>query len=141
MYCEKCFKEYTNIAYKWCKPCQINRLKENSTYRICKNEKIDEIIQDMQLKINYYDDIIFEWIPYNQFNDINNIKKESEFSSAIVYSAIWKDGPLYYDWNLKEYKRKSNINVALKSLCNSQKITNEFISEVRFYISYFMCFF
>ena len=34
------------------------------------NEKIDNFIQEMQLKINKYDDIVFEWIPYDQFSNI-----------------------------------------------------------------------
>ena len=44
----------------------------------------------MQLKIDFYDDIVFEWIPYNQFIDIKKIGG----SFVEVYSAIWKDGPL-----------------------------------------------
>ena len=47
----------------------------------------------MQLNIDNYHDIVFEWIPYNQFNDIKEIGK-SDFIT--VYSAIWRDGPLRY---------------------------------------------
>ena len=50
----------------------------------------------MQLKRNFHDDIIFEWIPYNQFDDIKEIRK-GDF--ATIYSAIWKGGPLYYNKN------------------------------------------
>ncbi|RIA87077.1 hypothetical protein C1645_828283 [Glomus cerebriforme] len=39
-------------------------------------------------------DIVFEWIPYDQFNDI---KRLDEDVFSIIYSAIWKDGPLNYD--------------------------------------------
>jgi hypothetical protein len=39
----------------------------------------------MQLKINDPDDIIFEWIPYNQFSNIKEIKKSY---SATVYLAM-----------------------------------------------------
>ncbi|CAB5396514.1 unnamed protein product [Rhizophagus irregularis] len=46
----------------------------------------------MQLKINDYDDIVLEWIPYNQFNEIKETGKNGLIT---VYSAIWKDGPLY----------------------------------------------
>ena len=91
-------------------------------------EKIDNFIQEMQLKIDYYEDIVFEWVPYNQFSDIKEIGRGG---FATVYSAIWKDGPLQYDWaNTKEYTRKSNYKVALKCLHNSQNITNEFLNEV-----------
>ena len=46
----------------------------------------------MQLKIDKYSDIIFEWIPYNQFSDIKEIGRGG---FATVYSAIWKDGPFF----------------------------------------------
>ena len=80
----------------------------------------------MQLKINGPDDIIFEWIPYNQFDDIEEINKD-DFTT--IYLATWKDGPLYYDY-YNEYIRKSDKKVALKCLHNSQNITNEFLDEV-----------
>ena len=48
----------------------------------------------MQLKINDYKDIIFEWIPYNQFININEGK--DKFSLA-----TWKSGPLL--WNKSEF--------------------------------------
>ncbi|GET51640.1 kinase-like domain-containing protein [Rhizophagus irregularis DAOM 181602=DAOM 197198] len=55
------------------------------------NEIIDYLIQEMQLKIQYYKDIIFEWIPYDQFNNINRELCNDNFAPA-----IWKDGPLDY---------------------------------------------
>ncbi|GBC05106.1 hypothetical protein RclHR1_06030006 [Rhizophagus clarus] len=94
------------------------------------NEIIDNFIQEMQLKINDYDDIVFEWVPYNQFNNIKEIGKGG-FST--VYSANWKDGPLEYDANKKLYKRNSNKVVALKCLYNSQDINNTFLHEVKEY--------
>ena len=36
--------------------------------------KVDNLIQEMQLKIKNIRDIIFEWIPYNQFSDIEEIE-------------------------------------------------------------------
>jgi len=128
--CRKCGKEYTNVDYKWCKPCQIDNLKGKFTNWTSGNEKIDNFIQEMQLKINQYDDIIFEWIPYNQFSDIKEIGRGG---FATVYSAIWKDGPLNYGYDKCEYTRKSysaNYKVALKCLHNSQNITSEFLNEV-----------
>ena len=64
----------------------------------------------MQLKIKNKGDIVFEWIPYNQFDNIEEINK-GDF--VTVYSAIWKDGPLYYNYDKKEYIRKSDKKVAL----------------------------
>ena len=92
------------------------------------NEKIDNFIQEMQLKIDSYYNIIFEWIPYNQFDDIKEIGKDG---FVIVYSAIWKNGPLYYCLYKKEYERKlGNKKVTLKSLYNSQNITNDLLNKV-----------
>lgn len=86
------------------------------------NKVIDDFVQEMQLKINDYSAIVFEWIPYNQFNDIKEIGK------GCLDTAIWKDGSLYYDNKNKEYARKSGIKVALKCL---QNITvEEFLNKV-----------
>ena len=81
----------------------------------------------MQLKIVSHNDIVFEWIPYNQFN---NIKKIGEGGFAEVYSAVWKDGPLRYDDSKNEYIRNQNKEVALKCLYNSQNTTDQIINKV-----------
>ncbi|EXX64474.1 Mkk1p [Rhizophagus irregularis DAOM 197198w] len=128
-YCKECGKIYTDIGAKWCKPCQINGLKQNFVNWTSGNEKINNFIQKMQLKINNYNDIIVEWIPYYQLISIKEIGKGG---FATVYLAVWKDGPLNY--NKREYKRvTSNKEVALKCLHNSQNITNEFLNEVNAY--------
>jgi hypothetical protein len=88
------------------------------------NEKIDDFIQKIKLEFN--NGIFFEWIPYFQFDEVKEIGKGG-FST--VYSAIWKDGPLYYNY-LNKYERDSNKEVALKSLNNSQNFTNELLNEV-----------
>jgi hypothetical protein len=88
---------------------------------ISENEIIDDLIQEM-LSNNK----IFEWIPYNQFNEIKEIGKNN---LIIVYSAIWKDGPLNYD-DYNEYKRDSNKEIALKSLQSSQNTIEILINEV-----------
>ena len=113
---------FKNIFVEWCKPCEISWLKENFINWTSEYEQIDNLIQKMQLKINHYDDIIFEWIPYNQFNDIKKL-------SNTTYSAKWKDGPLYWDKN-KYTRNSANKEVALKHLINSRSITNKFLNEV-----------
>src|ERR1051325_7551551 len=122
-YCEKCGEKYTNTSYRWCKPCQINDLK--ITNQFSENEQIDNLIQEMQLKIQFHNNTIFEWIPYNQFV---NIKKICKDGFGTVYSAIWKVGPLYYDINKHEYTRNQSKRVNLK--CNLQYNNNEFLNEV-----------
>src|SRR5947207_4023297 len=110
----KCFGKYENIN-KWCKPCQISDLKANFTAWTSENEKIDRFIQEKQLSINHYNDVVFKWIPYNQFNDIEEINK-NEF--VIIYSAIWKN-------NTSSYKK-----VVLKCLYNSKNMISEFLNKV-----------
>ena len=95
--CDKCVEIYTYVSVKWCKPCQINNLKGNFTNWTSGNEIIDDFIQYMQLKIDNYDDVIFEWIPFKRFNEI-----KSTGNYGTVYSAIWKDGLLYYSSNKKK---------------------------------------
>jgi hypothetical protein len=124
-YCKECGEIYTNVGNKWCEPCQINNLKKHFSNCTSGNEKIDEFIQEMQLKVKSYYDTVVEWIPYNQFN---NFKEIGKGGFATVYLAIWKDGPLGFYEN--EYKRLPNKKVALKYLHNSQNITSEFLNEV-----------
>ena len=96
-FCKKCGEVCTDRYYKWCKPCQIDNLKRN--FANSENEKIDNFIQEMQSNIDRSTDIVFEWIPYNQFSDIKEIGRGG---FATVYSAIWKDGPLKYDYDTQE---------------------------------------
>ncbi|GBB86885.1 hypothetical protein RclHR1_13310001 [Rhizophagus clarus] len=117
-YCLKCLKRYENY-YSYCKPCQISYFENNFSKWTSENEKIDNFIQKNQLKISNYNDIVFEWISYNKFTNIN----ETENSDFAI--AIWKDGPLCYSKLYKKYKRKLNEKVFLKYLYNSQNIINE----------------
>jgi hypothetical protein len=102
--------------YKWCKLCHINSFQRDL---INENEKIYGIIQEMQLKIDSCDDLIFEWIPFNQFN---SIKKINGFTNA-----IWKDGPMRFNFLNKNYERVQNTKVSLKY---SQNIIDKFLNEV-----------
>jgi hypothetical protein len=92
------------------------------------NEKIDNLIQEMRFKINSYDDIVFEWIPYNQFNEIRKICINN---FTTVYSAKWNDGPLYWNKQNEKYMRNSNKGVFLKCLHNSQNPIESLINKVR----------
>jgi hypothetical protein len=99
-------------------------LVQNNINWISGNKKIDDFIQEMQLKIEDYHGIVFEWIPYNQFDNIKEIGKNG-FMTA--YSAIRKDGPLYYVFN---NIKGSNKEVALKCLHSSQSPVEFLINEV-----------
>ena len=126
-YCEKCGEKYTDLLNKWCKPCQTDYLKNNFTNWSSGNEKIDNYIQKMQLKIDKYNDTILEWIPHNQFDNIKEINK-NDFST--VFSAIWKDDPLKYNRYKKLYKRNLKNQNQIVSLKCFEDITDEFFNEV-----------
>ncbi|CAB4440468.1 unnamed protein product [Rhizophagus irregularis] len=122
-YCENCGKKYNNefeINNKSCISCQTNH----------ENQKINDLIQEMRLNITGEPDVILEWIPYDQFSNIEEIGKGG-FST--VYSAIWKDGLLVYEDYNKSWKRIPNKKVALKCLHSSQNSLDEFINKIKVY--------
>ena len=70
------------------------------------NKLIDNLVQEMQSKINKPSDIIFELISYNQFYDIKEMGKDD---LDTVYTAIWKDGLLYYNFDDMKIKQKGRL--------------------------------
>jgi hypothetical protein len=126
-YCVNCSNMYDNTQYKWCKRCQIEYFEKN--FVSSRNDEIDYLIQEMQLRINDYRDIVFEWIPYNQFDQFNDIK-EVGMGLVNLYSAVWKDGPLKYDIDAKRYERCPNQLFALKYFNTTENMINELSNEV-----------
>ena len=120
VYCERCGDECDDYV---CRICQINNLKQELTNWNSGNEKMDSFIKEMKLKTDYYNNIEapIEWVPYNQFTNIKTIGKNGIITT---YIAKWKDGPVQYDDNKKEWKREANITVTLKCFYNSQDITD-----------------
>ena len=114
--CKKCGE-----IHDWHRLCHIDYLKRNFINWTSGNENIDNFIQKKQLEINYYKDIIFEWISYNQFNDIKEINNT-------MYSALWNDGQLKYDQNKKGWTRVQ-VKINLK-LFNSQNTIDELLNKV-----------
>ncbi|GBC06810.1 hypothetical protein RclHR1_07060003 [Rhizophagus clarus] len=100
-------------------------LVSNNYISTSRNERIDNFIQKLQLKINK-DDIVIEWIPYNQFIEIKEISKSNS------YSAMWKNGPLEYDYS-NGYIRSSNKKITLKYLHNSEDPIDSLINEAEKY--------
>src|SRR5947208_2823071 len=106
MKCSECAKK---AGYReWCKQCLIDNLRKNFTNWTSGNEKIDNFIQGMQLKIDSCYEIVFEWIPYDHFDDFEKIGGLTK-----ICLAVWKDGPLRYDSKIIEYTR-NHRKVALK---------------------------
>ncbi|GES93482.1 kinase-like domain-containing protein [Rhizophagus clarus] len=129
IYCKKCGNKYTNIIEEWCESCQVIYFKKISASS--GNEKIDNLIQEMQLKINYESYAVFEWIPYDKLNDIQEICKD-DFDKT--YYATWRDGPLCYIDG--EWMRESNKMVTLRYLYYSQNIIR-FLNKIIVELSLF----
>jgi hypothetical protein len=123
IYCEKCSEKYTDISNKWCKSCKPCQIKDLTNLISSGSEKVDNFIQVKQIEFNYF---VCEWIPYNQFN---NIKKMYENNFFITYSAIWINGPLYWEpWN-KKFNRKFDGEVYLIHSHILQSV-DKFLNEV-----------
>jgi hypothetical protein len=105
-FCTICGHQHENISDQECKSCKIHYVKPNL---ISKSEQIDKLIQEIRLKINDSSDVIFEWIPYDQFYNI--IETRNDLSVA-----LWKNGPLQYDRYKRKFSRNKYKRVALKYL-------------------------
>ncbi|GBC29517.2 kinase-like domain-containing protein [Rhizophagus irregularis DAOM 181602=DAOM 197198] len=102
--CIICDEIYTDIQYKWCKPCNFISWKSG-------DDKIDSLIQ---LKINERSDTRFEWIPFNQFNKIRKIGKGMFVS---IYAAIWE-----YEVTLLYYNDSQKLLDKVEEFDSSCKI-------------------
>ncbi|GBC08418.1 hypothetical protein RclHR1_00810010 [Rhizophagus clarus] len=74
-------------------------IEENFTNWTSGNEIVDKFIRKEQLYYNF--GTVFEWIPYNKFIEIK------EIGDNCLTTAIWKEGPLYYDEYENEWTRRS----------------------------------
>ncbi|GES98370.1 kinase-like domain-containing protein [Rhizophagus clarus] len=132
-YCEKCCEKYfAKIYNKWCISCYVKNSFANWTSG---NEIIDDFIQKMLLNCDENYDNVCEWIPYSQLIDIKEIGKV-ENNVATIYSALWNDGPFYYNYDKMEWIRDSSKKVTLKYLSNQQKLIDELFCEKYYGIIY-----
>ncbi|PKC64176.1 hypothetical protein RhiirA1_396271 [Rhizophagus irregularis] len=125
--CPECGKP--RISFGWCLECEINVMKENFPYWTSKNKEIDELIRYTQLNATQACDYL-EWIPFEKFEMVKYVGKGG-FSS--VYSALWMEGPRWiWDDGAQEWTRAGPMNVALKRLDNSQKISSSYINQIEY---------
>ncbi|GES86573.1 kinase-like domain-containing protein [Rhizophagus clarus] len=106
--CKNCGEIYMDVDYEWCKLCQINRLKDDFTNWSSENE---EIVKKSSWVLKIFMTKYLNGYP------------------------IWEVGPLYYNENDKKLIREFDEKVALKCLYNSQNKIDEFLSEVKTYLS------
>ena len=125
---------------KKCNECNKNRIHLDKNQPICytcytlsmifkpsKNTIVDYFIKYTQITYSKtFRKIEFVW--YDQFKDLEFIA-ERGFSK--VYKATWINSLITY-WNGKKqkYNQKANIQVALKSLYNSENLTSKELNKV-----------
>ena len=123
--CGECNEPGT--GWRWCKPCNAKRFKENFKNWTSGNKDIDELIQYSQLNATYYGNCL-EWIPFENFQNVTYITKGG---FGKIYSANWPEGCIeYWDIENQEWNRIEDTKVALKSLDNSSDISTDFLNEV-----------
>ncbi|GES83281.1 kinase-like domain-containing protein [Rhizophagus clarus] len=71
----------------WCQPCNAKRFKKNFKNWTSGNKDIDDLIQHSQINAVHYKNC-FEWIPYENFQNVNYITKGS---FAKIYLADWPE--------------------------------------------------
>ncbi|RHZ86155.1 hypothetical protein Glove_54g3 [Diversispora epigaea] len=93
------------------------------------NVEIDKVIQESQKK-NGYDGYKLQWLPYDNFQNIEHIANGGYGS---VYSAILKNGTKYW-WNFNNQDWEYDYvgkKVALKEINDSRHDISKFLQEVK----------
>ncbi len=111
----------------------LNDLIDHLLYK-SGNKVVDDFIRYTQINNEQTNsrltcDLMMEFVPYNQFQDIKFIA-EGGFSK--VYRATWIVGYIQ-GWNEKDmsFERSGPATVALKKLDNSENITTMELNEVK----------
>ncbi|GBC54178.2 kinase-like domain-containing protein [Rhizophagus irregularis DAOM 181602=DAOM 197198] len=128
--CGECNEPGTGVH--WCQPCNAKRFKENFKNWTSGNKNIDKLIQQSQLNALFSMKFL-EWLPFEKFENVTYLTRGG-FSK--IYKADWPEGNIE-DWDIenKKWNRCPNMKVALKSLDNSSNINNDFLNEIKYYIS------
>ncbi|EXX68987.1 kinase-like domain-containing protein [Rhizophagus irregularis DAOM 181602=DAOM 197198] len=128
--CGECNEPGTG-AY-WCQPCNAKRFKENFKNWTSGNKNIDELIQQSQHNALFSMKCL-EWLPFEKFENVTYLTRGG-FSK--IYSAAWPEGNVVsWDIEKQKWERCPDRKVALKSLDNSSNINNDFLNEIKYYIS------
>jgi hypothetical protein len=123
--CEICQKEC--FAATYCENCIRNYLKGNFSNWTSGINNIDNLIKKCQME-TYAPDMIVEWIPYNNLQNIKYLTKGG-FSRIYIADLI---GGYYKKWNSDEQtlERSGTKKVILKTLENVESANRSWFDEV-----------
>ncbi|CAG8675424.1 4100_t:CDS:2 [Funneliformis mosseae] len=113
-------------SLNWCKTCESKEFAKHFSDWTSNNELLNKFIRNTQYK-SYDHRFYWEWIPFNQFSNVQLLANES------VFTAIWLKGPRNH-WNNERmlYVRRKWCKVVLKRLVHSpDNIEFEFINQLR----------
>ena len=128
--CKEC--NQPNIGNYWCQSCNSKHFKQDFNKWTSGNKEIDEFIQNFQLNATCHEEVL-EWIPYEKFENVEYLAKGG---FGIVHKAKWMDGYIgYWNTNQNKWDRRSNRNIVLKCLNNSQNLTTDFLQR---YVIYYL---
>ncbi|RIA89514.1 kinase-like domain-containing protein [Glomus cerebriforme] len=124
--CENCNQEC--LATLYCEYCVRNYLKAKFSNWTSGNDDIDNLIRKCQME-TLRPDMIVEWIPYNNFQ---NIKYLTKGGYSEIYTADWIDGG-YYRWDFEEQqlKRFGGQKVIIKRLENVENASHNWFEEAK----------
>ncbi|RGB40759.1 hypothetical protein C1646_687195, partial [Rhizophagus diaphanus] len=95
--CGECKEPGT--GWRWCRPCNAKRFKDNFKNWTSGNKDIDEFIQQSQLNAVHCFKCL-EWIPFEKFQNITYI---AEGGFGKIYSAEWPERFIFY-WDIENQK-------------------------------------
>ena len=115
--CNKCNVE--SYSTRFCESCISLHLQSLNNSWTSGSEKIDELIQNCQ-KLSALPGSIIEWIPSDQFMEINYLTKGG---FGTIYKAMWTRGRIdSYDRDRKGFNYIGSQDVVLKCLDDSNNI-------------------
>ncbi|RHZ84456.1 hypothetical protein Glove_81g73 [Diversispora epigaea] len=120
-------KNYTRIDSGYCDLCNKEHFSQEYGTWSCRNVEIDKVIQEFQTSHQGYYEYMLQWIPYDNFQDIEHI---TDGGYGSVYSAILKNVMKHrLDSNKLECVYVDN-KVALKEINDSRNDASKFFEEI-----------
>ncbi|GBC01998.1 hypothetical protein RclHR1_04400021 [Rhizophagus clarus] len=130
--CSKC--NQCKIDKLPCQPCIQERYQKNYENWTSGNEKIDKLVKHVRPSL--INTILFlEWIPYEDLEIVNKDFANGGFGTISL--ATWLNGYVVR-WNHhdKQWVRQGKMQVVLKTMNESDNISDDFIAELE---AYFHC--